>query len=209
MTSLEITVVAISTVLGPILAVQAQKWIERVTERGRSRRAIFSALMANRATRLHDDFVRALNLIDLEFQPKGLNQTKDRSVINAWRALFGEYHDAPPDGSEQHIVVAWNGRINDRLVDLLYAMSGAVGYNFSQEELRRGIYYPRGRYDLEQTQLAILRGLKGLLEGQSAVPMRITEVPSSPELIEAQTEMLKRSAKAYGDDGIFRIRIEK
>jgi len=58
MTGTEITVVAATTVAGPILAVQAQKWIERATERRRARQAIFHALMSNRATRLHDDFIR-------------------------------------------------------------------------------------------------------------------------------------------------------
>jgi len=69
MNTIEIAIIAAATVAGPILAVQAQKWIERAGERRRARRAIFHALMSNRATRLHDDFVKALNLIDLEFSP--------------------------------------------------------------------------------------------------------------------------------------------
>ncbi|WP_422109676.1 DUF6680 family protein [Bradyrhizobium elkanii] len=55
---------------GPVVAVQTQKWIERASERGKRRQWIFTSLMANRATRLNDDYVRALNSIDLEFSPK-------------------------------------------------------------------------------------------------------------------------------------------
>jgi hypothetical protein len=56
--------------------------------------------MANRASRLSDEFVRALNLIDLEFSPGRFRGSADRKVINAWRALFGEYANGPSDDNE-------------------------------------------------------------------------------------------------------------
>jgi hypothetical protein len=89
-----------ATLAGPVVAVQTQKWIERATERGKRRQWIFTALMANRATRLSDDFVRALNLIDLEFSPKRFRGSVDRMVIDAWRALFGELGNGPPDDNQ-------------------------------------------------------------------------------------------------------------
>src|SRR5882757_1825280 len=104
---------------------------------------IFVALMANRATRLADDYVKALNLIDIEFH-------KDRSVIDAWRTLFGELEHPPPE-NEPIANTAWNQRCDDRLIDLLSAMSRALGQRFNNEELRRGIYYPRGKFELEQS----------------------------------------------------------
>jgi len=207
MTEMEIVIIAAATIAGPILAVQAQKWIERVTERRRSRRAIFHALMSNRATRLNDDFVRALNLIDLEFSPSRLGGSKDRAVINAWRSLFGQYHEVARDENDEAEVRAWSQRINDLLVDLLSAMSAALGYNFSEEELRRGIYYPKGRVELEQNQLAVLHGVRQLLEGRLSLSMKITEFPSSPELLAAQIALAERSANAYGKDGAIRVRM--
>jgi hypothetical protein len=208
MSGTEIIVIAAATVAGPILAVQAQKWIERAGERRRSRRAIFHALMSNRATRLNDDFVKALNLIDLEFSPSRFGGTKDRAVIDAWRALFGEYHAAPPDGAALDEMRSWNERVGERIVSLLFAMSKALRYDFSEEQLRRGIYYPKGRVDLEQTQLAILNGLRQILEGRAALPMKVTEIPSSPELIAAQLAMMEKSAKSYADDGALRVQID-
>jgi hypothetical protein len=208
MTGIEIAVIAAATVAGPILAVQAQKWLERSTERRRARRSIFNALMSNRATRMSDDFVRALNLIDLELYPGKFGVgAKDRDVINAWRSLFGEYNQAPKDQATSAENLAWNQRLDDRLVTLLLAMSKALRYDFSQEQLRRGIYYPKGRVELEQNQLAVLHGLRKLLEGGSALPMKITEAPSSPELLAAQIAMLQNSAKAYGEDGALRVRM--
>jgi hypothetical protein len=128
--------VVIATLLGPVVAVQTQKWIERASERGRRRQWIFTALMANRATRLSDEYVRALNLIDLEFSPKRFGGSADRKVIHAWRALFGELGNGPPDDNQDmNIARAWNERVTERLVDLLSEMSTALGYTFSEEEL--------------------------------------------------------------------------
>lgn len=52
--------IVVATVAGPVVAVQTQKWIERATENRRRRYWIFNALMANRATRLADDYVKRL-----------------------------------------------------------------------------------------------------------------------------------------------------
>ncbi len=207
MNTVEIFVIASATIAGPILAVQAQKWIERATERKRSRRAIFHALMSNRATRLNDDFVKALNLIDLEFSPRRLGGSKDRAVIHAWRSLFGEYQQGGRDGLTGAELSALGQRVDDRLVTLLSALSVALGYDFSDEELRRGIYYPKGRVDVENSQLAVLRGLEQVFQGQMSIPMKVTEIPSSPELVAALVA-LAEPAKAYNDDGALKVNSE-
>ena len=88
------------------------------------------------------------------------------------------------------------------------AMSKALGYSFSDEELRRGIYYPQGRVKLEQSQTAVLDGLRMALEGKAPIPMKITEFPTSPELLAAQIALTENSAKAYGEDGALKVRIQ-
>lgn len=200
MSVIELIVIASATVLGPILAVQAQKWIERATERRRVRRNIFHALMANRATRLNDDFVRSLNLIDLEY-------TKDKAVIDAWRTLFGTYTQGAGKDADEPTHRAWAQRTDDEMVALLSAMSKANGYEFTQEQLRRGVYYPKGRVDLENNQLAVLASLRDILEGRVALPMAVKEFPASPELIQAQIDLAQRGAAAYDEDGAVRVRV--
>lgn len=200
----DIGVVAAATIAGPVLAVQAQKWIERATERKRARRAIFHALMSNRATRMNDDFVKALNLIDLEFGADR-RQKSDRNVINAWRSLFGEYQYGSRNDLNESDIKTWAQRVDDRLVSLLAAMASTLGYTFSEEELRRGIYYPKGRVDVENNQLAILSGLKQLLEGKLSIPMKITEIPTSTEFSEAQITLAKKSIAAY-ENGALNVR---
>jgi hypothetical protein len=57
----------LATIAGPILAVQAHKWVERLRE-GRNRKLrLFERLMATRAARLSAEHVQALNMIDLVF----------------------------------------------------------------------------------------------------------------------------------------------
>ncbi len=56
-----------ATFLGPILAVQAQKWVEAFRERRRRKISVFEQLMATRGSRVSPEHVRALNMIDLVF----------------------------------------------------------------------------------------------------------------------------------------------
>ena len=80
-----------STLLGPILAVQAQKWVERAREAVQRRNWIFITLMATRQARVSFEHVRALNSIDLAFYGR-------RMLGRAWRtpssqAVLGAWHD--------------------------------------------------------------------------------------------------------------------
>jgi hypothetical protein len=164
--------------------------------------------MANRATRLADDYVKALNLIDIEFRPGKFRSVKNRAVINAWRALLGELNSGVRDGEgDLAMINLWHQRCEDRLVELLAAMSAALGCSYSNEELRRGIYYPKGHGEREQAQLAILNGIRLLVEGKQSLPMRITEVLGSTEASKLQTQLTEKMATAYADDGALKVRI--
>jgi hypothetical protein len=168
-----------ATVSGPILAVQAQKWVERATESRKRRRWIFDTIMSNRATRLADDNIKALNAIDLEFRPRLLPSRKDRAVVSAWRTLFGELTQglgragASPDIDA---INRWNERCGEYYVKLESAMAAALGFRFTDEELRRGIYHPIGHSEREMAQLAILHNLKRVLAGETAINMNVKEI---------------------------------
>lgn len=81
-----ITVLAI--IAGPILAVQAQKWVERVREKKNQRLWVFKRLMTTRGATVSLGHVEALNAIDLEFAGRS---KKDEQVRRRWR----EYLDQP------------------------------------------------------------------------------------------------------------------
>ena len=72
----------ISAVLvGPVLAVQVQKWMECWRE-GKGRKVdLFKSLMTTRGTTLSPRHVEVLNMIDLEFSAK---RHSERRVMDAW-----------------------------------------------------------------------------------------------------------------------------
>jgi hypothetical protein len=164
--------------------------------------------MSNRATRLTDENVKALNLIDLEFRPKLIRSAKNKAVIQAWRSLFGELTQGlrgNEDTTDQAIINAWQARCNDLYVALERAMASALGFSFTDEELRRGIYYPRGHGEREAAQLAILHNLKRLLNGEIAINMNVKEFPVTPEAAAAQAALTERMTKAYTEDGGLKV----
>uniref|UniRef100_UPI002AA29EDF DUF6680 family protein n=2 Tax=Serratia TaxID=613 RepID=UPI002AA29EDF len=56
-----------AVILGPIFAVQVQKYLEQFREKKQRRLNIFRSLMSTRAERLNREHVQALNMIDIEF----------------------------------------------------------------------------------------------------------------------------------------------
>jgi hypothetical protein len=74
------------TFIGPVAAVQAQKWTERVRETRERKFRVFQTLMMTRAQRAASiEHVQALNLIDLYFDGKGKD---DKAVREAWAVYF-------------------------------------------------------------------------------------------------------------------------
>ncbi|MCK1299722.1 hypothetical protein IVB33_07620 [Bradyrhizobium sp. 24] len=86
-------------------------------------------------------------------------------------------------------------------------MSTALEYTFSAEELRRGIYYPKGRVDLEQSQMAIMHGLSKIVQGTASLPMKITEIPASPEAAQLQATLNEKMIGASHEDGSLKVRV--
>jgi hypothetical protein len=163
--------------------------------------------MSNRATRLADENVKALNLIDLEFRRRIIPSKKNKKVLDAWRDLFGELTQGlgAGDTTDTVIIGRWHDRCNEFYVKLEAAMATALGFSFTDEELGRGIYYPRGHNEREAAQLAILHNLKRLLEGEGAINMKVKEVPVVQEVAAAQSTLLEKMTKAYTDDGALKI----
>jgi hypothetical protein len=158
--------IILATISGPILAVQAQKFIERARARHDQRLSIFYRLMAYRATQLAPERIQALNMIDLEFRRNrfGRQSSKDMAVTTAWKNLLDELNGGISDTvTDPTTIGAWQRRCDDLSVDLLFALSKALGYEFSKVELKRGIYYPRGHVAREASQNSVLANLEKLL----------------------------------------------
>jgi len=156
-----------ATLLSPFIAVQASRYLdERKEVRGRKLN-IFQTLMATRSYGFSWAHVEALNRIDLEFK----SHKKEKAVLEAWKA----YHDhlGTGDATTDH----WGSTRVDLLVDLLHKMALVLDYDFDKTHIKNSSYAPRYHSDTENEQAAIRRGLIGVLAGERALPMRVTNLP--------------------------------
>jgi hypothetical protein len=119
--------------------------------------------------------------------------------------VAGGVQQSPID--EPQANMAWNRQCEIYLVDLLSAMSRALGNHFTTEELKRGVYYPKAKVELEQAQLGVLHGARAMLEGKTQLQMRVVEFPSDPTIAKAQAALLQNMSKSYTENGELRVRI--
>src|SRR5690348_8507290 len=145
MTNAEWAIVG-ATLMGPVLAVQAQKWIERARERRERKTWVFNTLMATRAARLSNDHVRALNMIDLAFYGRRIlgqsrRTRKEQRVIDAWREYFDHLNSPIPENAPQALQVLLNAR-EELFVNLLSAIAIECAFEFDRVQLKKGMYSP-------------------------------------------------------------------
>jgi hypothetical protein len=174
-------IIVFATLLGPILAVQAQKWIERTRERAGRKEWVFQTLMATRSARLSPEHVRALNMIELTFYGTRMfgrhRQTDgERSVIAAWR----EYHDhfgSLPENASEEDVKRWSASGDEIFVNLLEKMAVMLHYEFDRVQLKKGWYSPRAHGVIETDQEFIRQSITQLLAGNTALKMEVVNLP--------------------------------
>jgi hypothetical protein len=138
-----------AVILGPILAVQAQKWIEEWKQAKGRKLSVFKILMATRGTPVSPRHVEALNVIDLEFSDR---KPKEKAVLEAWKVYHSHLYDVPRDYADpayQSKQEVWDAGRKECLVNLLFAMSQALGYSFDEVQLKKGAYVPQAHADLE------------------------------------------------------------
>lgn len=193
------TVLSVATIIaiiaGPILAIQVQKIIERITQRRDEKRKLFKSLMVTRGRPLLLEHVQALNMIDIVFSVKWYRSKKDKAVIDAWSVFRDHLYHYPKaplakegvDISKEDTATynaqmeTWISKKDDLLIEILDKMAKPLGYRFDKVLLKRGSYTPRHYGDLEAYQLINLRGISELLVGNRSLPIRIVEVPSTKD----------------------------
>ena len=202
--------IILATVCGPILAVQAQKFIERARARRDLRMSIFYRLMTFRATPLAPERIQALNMIELGFQPNwlGRQSAKDKAVTTAWKNLLDELGDGSGNSTDQATLAAWQKRYDELSVKLLFALSKTLGFQFSEVELKRGIYYPRGHFEREALQNVISQNIARLLTGQTALKMDVTSFPASKEAIQLQEELQRGILAALSGEKEIHVKVK-
>jgi len=201
-----LTVISVFAIIaGPILAIQVQKLIERITQKRDEKRRLFMTLMATRGRPLVPEHVQALNMIDIIFSAKSRmistimsiifwhRSKKDKAVIEAWSELRDHLYNFPKqpalgagtdtseaDASTYKVQLeTWASKKDDLLIELLDKMAKSLGYHFDKVLLKRGSYTPQKYGDLETFQMINLAGFAEVLLGTKSIPVRIVGVPST------------------------------
>ena len=95
---LEGWLVIAAVILGPILALWAQRYSERRRDERTRKLWLFRELMATRTMWLSGRHVEALNHIDLEFNPK---KKADANVLTAWKTYLDALSNTPEEDAQR------------------------------------------------------------------------------------------------------------
>lgn len=197
-----------ATIAGPILAVQAQKLVERARSSSQRRQWIFETLMATRQARVSIEHVRALNMIDLAFYGQRLlgrpwRSKSAQAVLDAWhdyhRHLTLPPERRPQSDSEGQV---WEGRADELFTNLLDRLAITSDYKFERAQLKTGSYSPEAHGTVEIQQQLIRQHAIAVLSGNKHLGMDIRSLPADgvaaekqhnlmSELTQNQKEMMK------------------
>lgn len=154
-----ITILAI--VVGPVLALMVQRWLDATRTADARRLSVFRELMATRAARLSPRHVEALNLIELEFTGK-----KFAKVRAEWKEYLDSLSNTPTDEALQ--AVHYQSR-EEKFVTLVVQMGKSLGYSFDSVAIKRNAYSPIAHGELEKDQQLVRKGVVELLTGKRAL----------------------------------------
>lgn len=196
-----LTIIAI--IIGPILAIQIQKFLEKKREDKERRLRVFKTLMVTRGSALSPLHVEALNAIDIEFNS---DNEKDKNVRIAWKAYLDELTHYPKDGQDDD-KKRWAEKIESLLVELLVVMSIAVGYGFDKTYIKRTAYTPIKYSDIEFEQDFIRGSLVKLFRGDISIPIKIF-TPSGTSEMSSEEKLRQLLIEHYEGNKPIRVIIE-
>jgi hypothetical protein len=186
----------IAILLSPLFALQVSRRLDDRKERRQRKRWVFYTLMATRNARLSPEHVRALNSIDIEF-------TKEKAVTRAWKAYLDHLNDTSQE------LGAWASRSDDLFVDLLYAMSESLKFDFDKTHLRRGIYSPRAHGEADEDAMVIRKALVAMAKGERGLPVDLSDITHTPEEEAAAVAAKKAAREVFTGNRPLRVKIEK
>ena len=179
-----------AVIIGPILAIQVQKFIERKSEDNKRRLQVFKDLMTTRASTLAFLHVSSLNMVGLEF-----NDKKYSKVLSAWKTYLDHLASCPKN--DENLLNIWVEKKNDQLSDLLYEMGVSLGFDFDKVHIKKAGYIPQAYADQENEQGFIRRQIVDIFLGKKTIPMSVESFPSDPEMLESQRELLELMKEHY------------
>lgn len=147
-----ITVAAI--ILGPIVAVSAQLWIQARKAKRDLKLWVFNTLMGYRSTIVNPNFVQAFNLVDVVFYKNTEVRSKRKEFLDVVTATAGA--NLTPQQVE---------KCKDLVAEMLAKMGSELGFDFDHTQIKDTGYYPMAfekldvaAFELRQKGLAVLEG---------------------------------------------------
>lgn len=199
-----LTIIAI--IVGPIAAIQADKYLERRRDEKERRLRVFRTLMLTRGSVLSPAHVEALNSIDLEFCS---DDTKDRSVRDAWKQYLDQLAHHPGEKASDDEQKRWREKNEELLTELLFAMAKAVGYDFDKTHIKRTAYTPVRYFDVEVEQDFIRRSMVKLFLGGAAIPIEIRTPATGSGELSSEERLRQLLIKHYEGGKPIKVIIEK
>lgn len=153
-----------ATFFGPIAAVQAQKYLERLRQKDESQRKIFTILMITRNNKMSLEHINALNSVPIEFYGKN---AKLKEVCELWRRyielLSTKYNDQD----------SWSEKLNEIYNYMLAEMAKILKYDFTYTQISKEGYFPQGYNNVENEQFLLRLGMMELLNGKRKIKIEI------------------------------------
>ena len=156
----------VATFLGPLLAVEVSR--RRDIERALYQRQldVFRTLMRTRRRQLSEDYVNALNLIEVEFHNVG-------NVISCWRRFLDMVHSPPATNSNEDL---FESNRRKKIIDeMLSHMAAHLGMKIEHIPVGEGGYGPQGHVDVEREQENIRRFYNDVATGQKFFPVQLVK----------------------------------
>jgi hypothetical protein len=159
-----ITVLAI--IVGPVLALLAQRVLDSWREDTKRRRQLYFTLMSTRHQLFSQAHLEALNSIDIVFK-------KNQRIRNAWKAVLDQA-SVKFDEKDKAASDAWSERLLNLRVDLYQIIGQELGYQNTTDYIMRSIYSPKLVGDVEEEWHRVRRGLVQVLD-KGIIPVQLVE----------------------------------
>jgi hypothetical protein len=159
-----ITIVAL--IVGPIMAVCVQLWIQHYNKLKDQKLYVYAQLSSNRATWASQDFVRAMNLVDVVFY-------KNEQVREKRTKLMAHIKKTTtPEGAI--LPVDWD-RAKDLFAEMLDLMGKELHYEFEHTEIKDSAYYPVAHETMDRAALELREKSMEVLNGTRGIPVIVYE----------------------------------
>jgi hypothetical protein len=157
-----ITVAAI--IVGPIVAVLTQLWIQARNSKRATKLLVFNTLMSYRTVLLNPHFVQAFNLVDVVFYNNEEVREKRKAFMDVVLAFAGG--NMTPQAVEQ---------LRDIVAEMLSKMGAELGYDFDHLQIKGTGYYPAAFEKLDTLAFTLREKGLAVLEGKSNIGIVIKD----------------------------------